>query len=52
MDGELFSIDVSKFINGIPRFLETDEFFEEEDIEKVNSFLKKLEKYKGYDIYM
>jgi hypothetical protein len=51
-DGEVHIVDISKFIKGIPRFLETDEYFEEEDIDKVNEILEKLKKYEGYDIYL
>ena len=55
MDGELFSIDVSKFIKGIENRLndgEIEDYFDREEIEPIEVFLEKLKKYEGYDIYI
>ena len=54
MDGELFSIEVNRFIKGIENRLndsEINDYLDENEIKGIESLLKKLEKYKDYDIY-
>ena len=56
-DGEIFCIDANKFISGISKQLEENQNedywrVEKEEHEEFEKELKKLEKYKGYDIYL
>lgn len=56
-DGEILCIVVNKFIDGVSTRLEENENEEYWDIEKeeqeeFEKDLKKLEKYRGYDIYL
>lgn len=54
MDGEILCIDITKFIKKVNEEIvcqEDDVFLEVEDIEAMNSYLKKLQPYEGYDIY-
>jgi hypothetical protein len=51
-DGEIFSIEATKFIEGVKEYLHDDSYdLEEEHIKEIFAFLEALEKYKGYDIY-
>jgi len=57
MDGEIFCIEPNKFVKGVTEKLndnENEEYWniEEEDQKRFEEDLKKLEKYKGYDIYL
>jgi len=56
-DNEIYSVDVNRFIKGIKeriKEIEEDEYvyIEKEDVGRYKEELKKLEKYKDYDIYL